>query len=162
MPRLANCVRPATEADLTLSVKLEEADRFAIELANHVTAGQAVMDRIAKILAVARQREMAEDTPAPVNRAQEALRRLKSRRDGKGQGRVKSIRLLPLVVFAALALLVLKGIGLVTEGSYALTGVDFAMAQSRGRGNGRHGACRNGCRTCRQSGTGRHGRTDRG
>lgn len=45
---------------------------------------------------------------------------------------MKSIRLLPLVVFAALALLVLKGIGLVTEGGYTLTGVELAMAQSEG------------------------------
>ena len=43
---------------------------------------------------------------------------------------MKSIRLLPLVVFAALALLVLKGIGLVTEGGYTLTGVELASAQN--------------------------------
>ncbi len=40
-----------------------------------------------------------------------------------------SVRLLPLVVFAALALLVLKGVGLVTEGGYVLTGVNMSMAQ---------------------------------
>lgn len=43
---------------------------------------------------------------------------------------MKSFRLLPLVVFATLALLVLKGIGLVTEGGYVLTGVGTAQAQS--------------------------------
>ena len=37
-----------------LTSKLDEADRFAVELANHITAGQSVLDRIAKILAVAR------------------------------------------------------------------------------------------------------------
>ena len=75
----------ATDADLILTSKLEEADRFAVELANHVTAGQAVMDRIAKILAVAREREAADATPAPVNRAQEALRRLRTREEEKGR-----------------------------------------------------------------------------
>ncbi len=43
---------------------------------------------------------------------------------------MKSFRLLPLLVFAALALLVLKGIGLVTQGGYVLTGVDLAQAQT--------------------------------
>ena len=57
----------ATEADLALTSKLDEADRFAIELANHITAGQAVMDRIAKILAVAREREKVAATPPAVN-----------------------------------------------------------------------------------------------
>lgn len=82
---IAELRQTATEADLTLTGKLEEAGRFAVELANHVTAGQAVMDRIAKILAVSREREKAEATPAPVNRAQEALRRLKSRDMEKGK-----------------------------------------------------------------------------
>jgi flagellar motility protein MotE (MotC chaperone) len=41
---------------------------------------------------------------------------------------VNSIRLLPLLVFAAFSLLVLKGIGLVTEGGYVLTGVSTAAA----------------------------------
>lgn len=39
----------AVEADEKLNQRLNEAERFAIELANHVNAGQAVMDRIAKI-----------------------------------------------------------------------------------------------------------------
>ena len=43
---------------------------------------------------------------------------------------MKSIRLLPLLVFAAIALLVLKGIGLVTEGGYVLTGVQQVSAQA--------------------------------
>ena len=41
---------------------------------------------------------------------------------------MKSIRLLPLVVFAALALFVLKGVGLVTEGGYVLTGTEAVQA----------------------------------
>jgi flagellar motility protein MotE (MotC chaperone) len=39
-----------------------------------------------------------------------------------------SVRLLPVVIFAALALLVFKGIGLVTEGGYVLTGTTEALA----------------------------------
>ncbi|MCB9994165.1 MAG: hypothetical protein H6873_10980 [Hyphomicrobiaceae bacterium] len=40
------------------------------------------------------------------------------------------LRLLPVVLVAAIALLVLKTIGLVTEGHYALTGTEFARAQT--------------------------------
>lgn len=44
----------ATEADQALNGRLEEAERFGIELANHITAGTALMDRIAKITSAAR------------------------------------------------------------------------------------------------------------
>lgn len=49
---------------------------------------------------------------------------------------MKSVRLLPVVIFAALALLLFKGIGLVTSGGYVLTG--SATAQAAG-GGGEHG-----------------------
>jgi flagellar motility protein MotE (MotC chaperone) len=49
---------------------------------------------------------------------------------------VKSVRLLPVVIFAALALLLFKGIGLVTNGGYVLTGA--ATAEAAG-GGGDHG-----------------------
>lgn len=39
----------ANEADATLRGRLEEADRFAVELANHVSAGRGIMDRIARL-----------------------------------------------------------------------------------------------------------------
>lgn len=42
---------------------------------------------------------------------------------------MKQVRLLPVVIFAALALLVFKGIGLVTNGGYVLTGTVAAVAQ---------------------------------
>ena len=42
---------------------------------------------------------------------------------------MKSIRLLPVVIFAALALLLFKGIGLVTNGGYVLTGPTAVVAQ---------------------------------
>ncbi len=42
---------------------------------------------------------------------------------------MKPIRLLPVVIFAALALLVFKGIGLVTNGGYVLTGTTAVLAE---------------------------------
>ena len=45
---------------------------------------------------------------------------------------MKSIRLLPVVIFAALALLVFKGIGLVSNGGYVLTGPVAVIAQEGG------------------------------
>src|SRR5690349_6613001 len=42
----------AQEADMTLSAKLEEAERFGVQLANHVNAGTSVLERIAKITSV--------------------------------------------------------------------------------------------------------------
>lgn len=47
---------------------------------------------------------------------------------------MRSIRLLPIVIFAALALLVFKGIGLVTNGGYVLTGTTAVVAQEGGGG----------------------------
>lgn len=43
---------------------------------------------------------------------------------------MRSVRLLPIVIFAAFALLLLKGLGLVTDGGYTLLGTDSAQAQS--------------------------------
>lgn len=42
---------------------------------------------------------------------------------------MKSIRLLPVVIFAALALLLFKGIGLMTSGGYVLVGTEVAQAE---------------------------------
>lgn len=49
---------------------------------------------------------------------------------------MKSIRLLPIVIFAAAALLVFKGIGLVTNGGYVLIGT--TSVQAAGGGGGGH------------------------
>ena len=43
----------AVEADSTLNARLEEAERFELEFANHIAAGQQLMDKIAKITAAA-------------------------------------------------------------------------------------------------------------
>ncbi|RDE10264.1 DUF6468 domain-containing protein [Pelagibacterium lacus] len=62
----------AIEADERLNQRLNEAERFAIELANHVNAGQTVMDRIARITQAARSQEGRSEP----RRASDALRAL--------------------------------------------------------------------------------------
>jgi hypothetical protein len=75
----------ANETELSLGAQLNEAARFAVELANHVTSGQAVLERIAKILSVARKRDETAVMPMVTNRAQEALKRLKSHQIDRGE-----------------------------------------------------------------------------
>lgn len=62
----------AIEADEKINQRLNDAERFAVELANHVNAGQAVMDRIARITEAARSRNGSGGG----NRAQSALQAL--------------------------------------------------------------------------------------
>jgi len=74
----------AVEADLVLNARLEEAERFGIQLANHVSAGQSLMERIAKITAAGQSRpEPAETAEPPValgpTKRQTALKQLASR-----------------------------------------------------------------------------------
>ncbi|WP_108396458.1 DUF6468 domain-containing protein [Devosia submarina] len=70
----------AVEADLALSTRLEEAERFGIELANHVNAGTVLMDRIVKITTAARQSPVvAEPVIETPNKVQSALEQLSSR-----------------------------------------------------------------------------------
>ena len=73
----------AVEADLTLSARMEEAERFGIELANHVTAGTVLMERIAKITSVARHSQAIEPVEAP-NKVQTALQQLSERVRSRG------------------------------------------------------------------------------
>lgn len=73
----------AVEADLALNSRLEEAERFGIELANHVTSGTAVLERIAKITSVARQSQAPEPVEQP-NKVQSALEQLSSRVRNRG------------------------------------------------------------------------------
>ena len=53
----------AVEADTVLQGRLQEAEKFGIELANHVNAGQQIMDKIAKITTTARS--SSATTPEP-------------------------------------------------------------------------------------------------
>ena len=68
----------AVEADLALNARLEEAERFGIELANHVNAGTVLMDRIVKITSAARQSQVIEPVETP-NKVQSALEQLSAR-----------------------------------------------------------------------------------
>jgi hypothetical protein len=69
----------AHEADTVLNGRLEEAERFGIELANHVAAGQQVMDKIAKITSLARNSQPIEEKMAEPNKVQSALSQLAMR-----------------------------------------------------------------------------------
>lgn len=69
----------ATEAETVLEARLEEAEKFGIELANHVTAGQQLMDKIAKITSVARNAQPLDDRMAEPSKAQSALQQLSMR-----------------------------------------------------------------------------------
>lgn len=67
----------ANEADATLQGRLQEADRFAVELANHVNAGKGVVDRIARITeATERSPHLAAPKPMRTEGAAEALEQL--------------------------------------------------------------------------------------
>jgi hypothetical protein len=63
---------------LSLSARLEEAERFGVELANHVNAGTVLMERIARITSVARHSQAIEPVPEP-NKVQSALQQLTER-----------------------------------------------------------------------------------
>lgn len=82
----------AAEAELALNARLEEAERFGVELANHVSAGHEVMERIARITQVAQSArqpqeddseiDVRDERPAHVpgtSKLQSALRRLAER-----------------------------------------------------------------------------------
>lgn len=73
----------AVEADLSLTARLEEAERFGVELANHVTAGTVLMERIAKITSVARHSQAIEPVEPP-NKVQNALSQLSERVRNRG------------------------------------------------------------------------------
>lgn len=73
----------AVEADLSLTARLEEAERFGVELANHVNAGTVLMERIARITSVARQSQAIETEGEP-NKVQSALQQLSARVRNRG------------------------------------------------------------------------------
>lgn len=70
----------AVEADEKINQSLNDAERFAIELANHVSSGQAVMDRISKITQAARSQP---SVPEP-NQAGSALKALEDHQRRRG------------------------------------------------------------------------------
>lgn len=66
----------ATEADIMLSTRLRDADIFANELANHISSGQAVLERISQITQAASQKNVSTDQVLEQG-ANAALKRLR-------------------------------------------------------------------------------------
>lgn len=67
----------AVEAEQVLQSRLDEAERFGMQLAQHVSAGQQVMDRIARITTAAARPatepatlSAAIETPQPISMAE--------------------------------------------------------------------------------------------
>lgn len=65
----------ARESETVLAARLEEAEKFGLELANHVTAGHQIMDKLARISAAT---PMDERFAEP-NKVQSALEQLSLR-----------------------------------------------------------------------------------
>lgn len=69
----------AVEADTVLNGRLEEAEKFGVELANHVTAGQQLIDKIVRITSLAQANATVDDLLVAPNKVQSALQQLASR-----------------------------------------------------------------------------------
>jgi hypothetical protein len=69
----------AIEADAVLNGRLEEAEKFGIELANHVTAGQHLIDKIERITSLAQTNAPVGDQLVVPNKMQSALQQLATR-----------------------------------------------------------------------------------
>ncbi|WP_210166889.1 DUF6468 domain-containing protein [Devosia geojensis] len=65
----------AVEADTMLTARLDEAERFGIELANHVNSGSALVERISRIARAVREGGSIEPV-SESNKVQQALDRL--------------------------------------------------------------------------------------
>ena len=73
----------ATEADAVLNSRLEEAEKFGLELANHVVAGQAVVEKISQITSAAKHSQtIARVEP---RRAEMALEQLNIHEKRRGR-----------------------------------------------------------------------------
>ena len=69
----------AQEAETVLETRLGEAERFGVELAQHVNAGQQIMDRLARITSAARGTQPFDDRLDEPNKVQSALQQLSMR-----------------------------------------------------------------------------------
>ena len=70
----------ATEADNMINARLQEADQYSIELANHVSAGHVVIEKIARITneaTINRGNQVERDIPSDNKGGNAALQRLK-------------------------------------------------------------------------------------
>lgn len=69
----------ALEADTTIAMRLDEAERFGVELKGHVAAGRELVDRIAKITNAAARAAPVADPIAGTEKVQSALQQLAMR-----------------------------------------------------------------------------------
>lgn len=69
----------ALEAETVLTNRLSEAERFGVELASHVNAGQQLIDRLARITNVARGQPADDKLEPEPSRVHSALQQLAMR-----------------------------------------------------------------------------------
>lgn len=69
----------AQEAETVLESRLGEAEKFGVELANHVSAGQQIMERLARITNAARAQPLDDRLEPEPNKVQSALQQLSMR-----------------------------------------------------------------------------------
>lgn len=69
----------AQEAETVLEARLGEAEKFGVELANHVSAGQQIMERLARITNAARAQPLDDRLEPEPNKVQSALQQLSMR-----------------------------------------------------------------------------------
>ncbi len=75
----------AQDADTRLAHRIDEADAFLVQFANHIVSGKALMEKIARITTAGRPAPAAE-APAEPTKLQSALQQLAARtRGGRGQ-----------------------------------------------------------------------------
>lgn len=69
----------AQDAEAVLSNRLDEAERFGVELASHVNAGQQLIDRLARITSAARAQPADDRIEPQPNKVHSALQQLSMR-----------------------------------------------------------------------------------
>ena len=69
----------AQDAETELEARLGEAEKFGVELANHVSAGQQIMERLARITNAARAQPLDDRLEPEPNKVQSALQQLSLR-----------------------------------------------------------------------------------
>lgn len=73
----------AVEADTMLTSRLDEAERFGVELANHVNSGSALIERISRIARAVREGGSIEPV-IETNKVHQALEQLAARARERG------------------------------------------------------------------------------
>lgn len=84
----------AVEADAMLQARMQEAEKYGVELANHVNAGQQIMDRIAKITTMARSAPAAAAAAVAV---EPKVVEVPRQREGKMQSALQQLAMRPRI-----------------------------------------------------------------